>query len=101
MEWLKQFARLFGWKNRQYESLLEFNEGGYKVRLWITQKNLGQALNPVVPDIASMIRANITRNLGTLVRGALFEELMAIDNVACVAIVDSAGNGVSAYPDWH
>jgi len=23
------------------------------------------------------------------------------DRVACVAVVDSAGNGVSYYPDWH
>ena len=98
MEWLKQFARLFGWKNKQYEALLEFNEGGYKVRLWITQPTLDQAINPVVTNIHGIIRSSFAANRPVR---ELFVNLMDLPDVACVAIVNDKGNGASAYPDWH
>lgn len=28
-------------------------------------------------------------------------EMYALPRVACVAVVDEKGNGVSVYPDWH
>lgn len=97
MEWLKQFARLFGWKNRQYETLTEANVRGLKVRVWATQASLQGALSFDHERLADKISAVAEHQPAS----KLHEEIMRWPGVACVAIVDANGNGVSAYPDWH
>ena len=97
MEWLKQFARLFGWRNRQYESLHEWNRGPWKIRVWRTERSLGDAYNNGTQRIEAIV-AEFDPSHKPI---SLHERLMALPNVACVAIVDANGNGVSAYPDWH
>lgn len=98
MEWLKQFARLFGWKNRQYESLYEWNVGETKIRVWRTADSLEQA-----GDLADRIEiSTIIENFRHAPQSKVMQAtIMKLPRVACVAIVDATGNGVSAYPDWH
>ena len=97
MEWLKQFARLFGWKNRQYETLTEANVAGLKLRIWSTSPTL-QAAEAF--DHAAL-KSQMERLAAEWHPSKLHGELMKLPNVACVAIVDGNGNGVSGYPDWH
>lgn len=97
MEWLKQFARLFGWKNRQFESLHEWNRGPWKIRVWRTERSLGDAYTNGTQAIEAVIDRFDPQHKPV----QLHEELMRLADVACVAIVDANGNGVSAYPDWH
>lgn len=97
MEWLKQFARLFGWKNRQFESLHEWNRGPWKIRVWRTERSLGEAYTNGVSRIEEIIATFDPGHKPVHLHAALME----IPGVACVAIVDERGNGVSVYPDWH
>lgn len=98
MEWLKQFARLFGWRNKQFESLHEWNQDGWKIRVWRTNASLTEAYGESCRDIE--MELSWCPDVGRNVRD-LHAKLMAMPRVACVAIVDANGNGVSAYPDWH
>ena len=43
MEVIRQIGRLFGYKNRQYETLTEVNTQGWKVRIWREAKSLEEA----------------------------------------------------------
>lgn len=96
MEWLKQFVRLFGFKNAQVESLHEWNIPGYKVRVWRTQPSITEATLEECTDIDAILKTG-RFELPNDILGALKK----CKRIACVAIVDSAGNGVSYYPDWH
>ena len=95
-EILRQAARLAGVKNPQYESLTELNHEGWKIRIWRTAKTLDDAR---VFDHASM-QAAMLETIMALSPGQWLKALMKLPQVACVAIVDPAGNGASAYPDW-
>jgi len=96
MEILRQAARLFGIKNRQYETLSEVNAGGWKVRIWRTAGSLKAAQ---AFDQGAM-QASMLGIVETLAPEFWAKELMKLPGVACVAIVDARGNGISAYPDW-
>lgn len=99
MEILRQAARLVGFKNRQYETLTEINfqgEGGAKIRIWRSAKSIKAAQ---AFDHAAM-QAQMREIVETLSSESWIAELMKLPNVACVAIVDGQGNGVSGYPDW-
>jgi hypothetical protein len=98
MEIVKQVARLFGWKNAQFESLWERNVGEVKIRVWRASSSLEQAGDP--KDRAD-IDAVIDNFEHAPTSKIMQRTLMALPRVACVAIVDANGNGVSAYPDWH
>lgn len=98
MEWLKQFARLFGWRNRQYESLHEWNERGLKIRVWRAHPSIAEASAHEALDLEEAVYDFRTNGLAP---DWLQDRLMRYPRVACVAIVDANGNGVSAYPDWH
>ena len=99
MEWLKQFARLFGWKNTQFETLTEANAAGLKIRIWSTRPTLEEATCFDHDAFAQQIEQ--IANSYAYSREKLFRRLMAMPNVACVAIVNQGGQGVSVYPDWH
>ena len=97
MEWLRQFARLFGYKNRQYETLTEVECDGHKIRIWRTAPTLLHAQDFDHTTFAlSVMEFAEDHN-----PSEWHYELMRLPHVACVAIVDSHGNGVSAYGDWH
>jgi len=97
MELLRQAARMIGLKNRQYETLTEITAQNHKVRIWRVAKSLKAA-----EDFNHGILSEQMMNICTTVDSKhWFEELMKLPNVACIAIVDKHGNGVSAYPDWH
>lgn len=96
MEWLKQFVRLFGFKNAQVESLHEWNKDGFKIRVWRTNADLDAALKEDAADIEALIMRSRFGSLGEIIRA-----VRIMPRVACVAVVDSTGNGVSFYPDWH
>lgn len=98
MEWLKQFARLFGWKNAQFETLTEINVSGMKIRIWGSHTTLDAALSFDHEDFSRRIELLASDYTS---REKLYRRLMQIKNVACVAIVNDRGNGVSVYPDWH
>lgn len=97
MEIIRQAARLFGHKNRQYETLTELNAGGFKVRIWRSAKSLEAA--------KAFDHAKLQEHMQQVASGLPRDQwemaLMRFPNVACVAIVDANGNGVSSYPDWH
>ena len=97
MEVIRQIGRLFGYKNRQYETLTEVNTQGWKVRIWREAKSLEEAEQF---DHASL-QARMLAICETLDRKAWHADLMKLPKVACVAIVDAQGNGVSGYPDWY
>ena len=97
MEIIRQAARLFGRRNRQYESLHEWSKNGWKIRVWRTEPSLGHACTVPADDLVAAIDAF---EPGLKLR-QMIEILMRMPRVACVAIVDASGNGVSAYPDWH
>lgn len=95
-EILRQAARLIGFKNKQYEALTEINAAGMKLRIWSACKSLEAAKtfdHPTLQEKMRKVAASIPADQWT-------QTLMALPNVACVAIVNSEGNGVSAYPDW-
>ena len=102
MEILRQAARLVGFKNRQYETLTEINIGaglyanGTKVRVWRAAKSLNAAAQFNHGDLSEQMRAICE----TVDPKHWQETLMKLPHVACVAIVDGQGNGVSGYPDW-
>ena len=96
MELLRQAARLVGIKNRQYETLTEITSSGQKVRVWRTAPSLQDAAgfdHRALSDKMQTICATIDKVHWQA-------ELMKLPHVACVAIVDSNGNGISSYPDW-
>lgn len=96
MEILKQFARLFGYKNRQFETLTEINVDGAKIRIWREASSLEEA--QTFDHDALMIQMH---NVCTLFPPRYWTaQLMKMPRVACVAIVNAKGNGVSAYPNW-
>lgn len=97
MEILRQLARLVGHKNRQYETLTEVNVQGYKVRIWRQARTLEQAKRFDHFAYAEHM-ANVCSQLKPEEWSAM---LMKLPDVACVAIVNAQGNGVSAYPDWY
>ena len=84
-------------KNRQYETLTELNARGLKVRVWRTADSLQDARNF---EHASFV-AGLSEITGEYHPDKWQDQIMALPRVACVAIVDQSGNGVSAYPDWH
>ena len=102
MELLKQFARLFGYKNEQFESLNEYTYREYKVRVWLYYSSLEEA-----DANRSLVHANTQNALNAFYSISLsFNEIVTkiltvTSNVACIAITDKEGNGVSYYPDWH
>ena len=96
MEWLKQLFRLFGVKNPQVESLHEWNKDGFKIRIWRMNGNLDLALIERAEDVEALIMRSRFASMNEVIRA-----LRECDRVACVAVVDSAGNGVRYYPDWH
>lgn len=96
MEWLRQLFRLFGRKNPQFESLTEFVGNGLKVRVWRTEANICEAAAPDRNDLCDVWLKNIQRPVVVIAN-----EFGALPRVACIAIVDDNGNGVSYYPDWH
>ena len=96
MEIIKQFMRLFGRRNPQYESLTEYNTDKLKVRIWRTEATLFDASVPDRSELLSVWRSVAERPVVIIAN-----ELGACDRVACVAIVDADGNGMSYYPDWH
>ena len=97
MEILRQAARLIGRKNPQYETLTEVNTGLGKVRVWRTAKSLAEASQFDHRAFKAQVRA--------VTDMSAFPEwqrmLMRLPNVACVAVVNADGDGVSSYPDWH
>lgn len=97
MEILRQAARLFGHKNKQYETLTEITAQGAKVRIWRSAKSIEAAKAFNHTQFAQHIRS-VTDSLP---QDHWEAALMRLPNVACVAIVDANGNGVSSYPDWH
>lgn len=96
MEILRQAARLVGHKNKQFETLTEENANGFKIRIWRTAKTLEAAK---AFDHAQM-KDHIRQIAGSLPRDKWEAALMRLPHIACVAIVDADGNGVSSYPDW-
>lgn len=109
MEILKQIARLFGRRNPQFESLTEFvayddpvsmadteRRIKLRVRIWRTETNICEAAVPDRRDLNDMWRACAARPVVVIAN-----EFGSMDRVACVAIVDAQGNGLSYYPDWH
>lgn len=96
MEILRQVARLAGRKNRQYETLTEENANGFKVRIWRAARTLDEAK---AFDHNAM-RQHMRKITQSLPREKWETALMALPAVACVAIVDREGDGVSVYPDW-
>jgi len=99
MEIVKQVARLFGWKNQQFESLHEWNKDGFKIRVWRTCSSMEAASFERCADISKFL--DLACANGNWFVSDVHAKLMAMPRVACVAIVDANGNGVSAYPDWH
>lgn len=97
MEILRQFARMLGVRNRQFETLTELNFEGLKVRIWRDAPSLeyAQAFDHEI------MRAEMLKICQTHASGEWQAKMMDMPKVACVAIVDKDGNGVSAYPDWH
>lgn len=96
MEILRQAARLFGVKNPQYEALTEVNEAGLKIRIWSQCKTLEDAKafdHPRRQEQMKEIAASLPADQWS-------QAMMRLPAVACVAIVNAEGNGVSAYPDW-
>ena len=99
MEILRQAARLFGIKNRQYETLTEVSVHGeetLKVRVWRTAKTLDAAKT----FDHSAFKAKMHETIDALSVEAWQAALMKLPAVACVAIVNADGDGVSSYPDW-
>lgn len=96
MEILKQAARLFGYKNKQFETLTEFMIGGAKVRIWRQAKTLEAACAFPHEDYRNAVISVVNH----APMDAWISEIMKLPSVACVAIVDAKGNGISAYPDW-
>ena len=96
MEWLKQFVRLFGFKNAQVESLHEWNKDGFKIRVWRSNPSLEAALGENAADIEAHVMRSRFATIEEVIR-----DVRKFKRVACVAVVDPAGNGVSFYPDWH
>ena len=97
MEILRQAARLLGRKNKQFETLTEVMIGDWKVRIWRSAKTLEQAKAFAHAYFAEEIRMVCERNHPA----KWMDSLMKLPDVACVAIVNGGGNGVSAYPDWY
>lgn len=95
MEIFRQLARPFGFRNRQFETLTEINLDGRKVRIWRTARNPKTAAGFDHADFRAQMFAACTGP-----EADWLGRLMKLPNVACVAIVDPAGCGVSAYPDW-
>jgi hypothetical protein len=77
---------------------IEWNRGHLKIRVWRTEPSLGDAYTADFVTITNVIDAFGPSGGHPI---ALHAALMALPRVACVAIVDANGNGVSAYPDWH
>ena len=96
MEVLRQFARLAGHKNKQFETLTEDNAAGFKVRIWRAAKTLEEAK----AFDHGTLREHMRQITGSLPRDKWEAALMRLPSVACVAIVDGEGNGISSYPDW-
>ena len=88
---------MLGRKNPQYETLTEVNTSAGKVRIWRTAKTLDEAKS----FHHAAMQANIRSITDRMPREQWEATLMRMPNVACVAIVDADGNGVSIYPDWH
>lgn len=97
MEFLRQFARLFGWKNRQIETLTEVQHDGYKVRIWRISSSLEEAQAFDHDNFKGVVERICENSLPS----RWMTHLCSLPKIACVAIVDSTGNGVSVYPDWH
>lgn len=96
MEIIRQFGRLIGIKNKQYESLTEINFEGYKIRIWRTAGTLKKAQD----FDHTKLKADMEAIVSTTAGEHWTAELMKLPKVACVAIVDASGCGVSAYPNW-
>lgn len=97
MEWLRQFARLFGWKNRQYETLTEVQCDGHKIRIWRTAPTLMHAIEFDHGEFAQSVSAFCEANNPS----DWYLQLRDLPHVACVAITNMEGCGVSCYGDWH
>jgi len=85
MEWLKQFARLFGWRNRQYECLTETNVGGLKVRVWLSCKTLADAVWFDHGRFARRIEQTIALHNN---RQAMIGGIMSIPNVTILHLTN-------------
>ena len=100
MEILRQAARLFGRRNPQYETLTEVTFNGeetLKVRVWCSARTLDEATQFDHQRFMGHINVVMGHYPVEKWQGVL----MKLPNVACVAIVNAGGNGVSSYPDWH
>jgi hypothetical protein len=100
MEWLRQFARLFGWKNAQVETLTEWTIGQWRVRVWRTQPSIYAAFEADNRDLRASTNAIVCGRDGPTA-AQIVAALAALPRIACIAIVDADGNGISVYPDWH
>ena len=97
MEIIRQAARLFGHKNKQYETLTELNTEGHKIRIWRVSKALvdGKAFDH------DQFREQMRQIAGSVPVDKWEAAFMRMPKVSCVTIVDANGNGIACYPDWH
>lgn len=95
MNWIK---RLFGWKNRQYETITQVQVGALQFRIWSTVASLEEAIVFDHTALATKITDIATRRDD---RKLMLAAMMRLPKTACVAVVDPQGNGGSFYADWH
>jgi len=96
MEIIRQAARLFGHKNKQFETLTELNTQGHKIRIWRAAKTLELAKvfeQDQFQEQMSQIASSVPRDKWEVA-------FMRLRKVSCVTIVDANGNGIACYPDW-
>jgi len=96
-EIFRQIARLFGQKNPQYETLTEIVTNVNKIRIWRIAKNLEAATKFNHQNFSKQVQ--LITDMHPVETWPIL--LMQIPGVACIAIVNTEGNGVSIYPDWH
>lgn len=89
-------ARLFGYRNEQFESLTEYYDNGVRVRIWRSERSLEAAAAPDTRDLEDAWANTPQTDIVILARA-----IGSKPRVSCVAIVDRDGNGISYYPDWH
>ena len=98
MEIFRQFVRLFGWKNKQDESLRKYQIGPYEVRVWRRTKSPQESWDDQREDIKHVIRR--CADAPSISAPDIAYVISTLPDIACVAITDQAGNGLSHYPDW-
>ena len=96
MEIIRQAARLFGHKNKQYETLTELNTEGHKIRIWRKAKTLADAK---AFDHAAF-QGQMREIAASLPVDKWEAALMRLPHASCATVVDTSGNGVACYPDW-